>query len=80
MKPELSEVSTGLDRLATTEEIRTAISLFPERVILEADIKSLSDSGAFCEIASDMGGYVRIDLEQGISDLGLGIPAKNADY
>jgi hypothetical protein len=56
MKLEPSELNTGLDRLATNEEIRAAISLLPD-----CFVKSGKDR--LFEVASDKGGYVLIEFD-----------------
>lgn len=56
METELCDVSTRPDRFATSDEIRSALSFLPH-VFFKDD----SDDG--WEIASDLGGYVRIELE-----------------
>ena len=64
MNLELPEIKTGPDRFATAEEIRAAISLFPEQIFE-------LDKDALFEVVSDLGGYVNIDLrgESEILDL-----------
>ena len=49
------DVSIRPDRLATNEEIRSALSFVPDICV-----EDQSDSG--WEVASDLGGYVRIEL------------------
>ena len=57
MKPNLIANPIKVDRAATPEEIRTAILPLPEGPAgYESDIA--------CEIASDLGGYVRIAAEE----------------
>ena len=62
MKLDLSEVKTGLDRLATSEEIRTAISLLPN-YIFEVENETLF------EVSSDLGGFVQVNLEEEVLEL-----------
>lgn len=49
------DVTTRPDRFATSDEIRSALSFLPEMFGTEH-----MDSG--WEVASDLGGYVRIEL------------------
>lgn len=62
MKLEPSEAKTGLDRMATNEEIRAAFSLVPSCVIEV-------DKGSFVEIQSDRGGYEHIEMLDEVIDL-----------
>lgn len=66
MKVEPSGVETGLDRQATSEEIRMAISLLP-------DYHFEVDKDAFLEICSDRGGYVHVNLEEEVLELIEGV-------
>lgn len=50
------DVSTRPDRFATTDEIRSALSFLP-------DAFGTDDMDNGWEIASDLGGYVRIELD-----------------
>ena len=51
------EPKAGLDRLSTGDEVRAAISLFPD-YLLECSTATLH------EVPSDLGGYVNIDPEE----------------
>ncbi len=51
------ETKGGQDRIATVDEVRTAISLFPE-YLAEVPDQSL------WEVHSDLGGFLRIDLQE----------------
>ena len=62
MKLETAEVVTGLDRLATNEEIRMAISLLPDFV------PEVGKDSSF-EAASDLGGYVHVDMGEQVMEL-----------
>lgn len=53
MKPDLAIIPTPVDRPATSEEIRAAISLWSER-----NDELVPES--VWEIAADVGGYVRV--------------------
>jgi hypothetical protein len=55
MKPNLIETLTAVNRLATSEEIRAAISPLPGRP------EEYATDTVF-EIAADLGGYVRIPV------------------
>lgn len=55
MKVEPFDVSIRPDRLATTDEVRSALSFLPDICVDDEN-----DSG--WEVASDLGGYVRIEL------------------
>jgi hypothetical protein len=48
--------NAGPDRFSTTDEIRAALSFPPKSLCAEA-------KEGLWEVASDLGGYVRIDLE-----------------
>lgn len=62
MKLETAAIQTGLDRLATCEEIRTAISILPA-FILEIG------NGASFEASSDLGGYTHVDMAEKMMEL-----------
>ncbi len=53
MKPNMIEAPIAVDRLATADEIRAAVLPFPEPA--EECIAEF-----LCEIASDLGGYIRL--------------------
>lgn len=55
MKMEPLDVITRPDRFATNDEIRSALSFLPDICV-----EDQSDNG--WEVASDLGGYVRIEL------------------
>jgi hypothetical protein len=57
MKPYVMKTSTTYDRVATAEEILAAELPFPE-AIEECDMELP------CEIASDLGGYIRISSSE----------------
>jgi hypothetical protein len=57
MKLEPSELKTGLDRLATNEEIRAAVSLLPECFLKNGKERLF-------EVPSDKGGYVLIEFDE----------------
>ncbi len=57
MKLESLEVTFGLDRPATPDEIRTALALFD-------DIEVITPKETWLEIPSDRGGYIRIPVEE----------------
>ena len=46
----------GIDRISTSDEIRAALSLLPDVYVEKVNDKSW-------EIPSDLGGYVRVDME-----------------
>lgn len=62
MKAEPSETKTGLDRMATAEEVQSAFSLIP-------DFTFEMGKEAFFEIPSDRGGYVHMEIEEGVLEL-----------
>jgi hypothetical protein len=55
MKPDTIKAPIAVDRLATADEIHAALLPFPD---------SIDECAAelLCEIASDLGGYVRIPV------------------
>jgi len=55
MKMEPFDVSIRPDRLATNDEVRSALSFLP-------DICMEDQNDSAWEVASDLGGFVRIDL------------------
>lgn len=59
MDREPFDVNTRPDRFATSDEIRSALAFFPDIFV-----DGRNDGW---EIASDLGGYVRIELDDGDS-------------
>ena len=58
MKPETMKITTH-DRLATGEEVRSAISSTQDRVI-----DFFHTRGNYCEMDSDLGGIIRYPAEE----------------
>ena len=62
MKVETTETTTGLDRLATSEEIRSAIFLLPDYIL------EIGKRSSF-EASSDLGGYVHVDMAERMMEI-----------
>lgn len=62
MKLETTETTLGLDRLATSEEIRSAISILPAYML------EIGKAASF-EASSDLGGYVHVDMAEKMMEL-----------